>query len=606
MCGIIGSVSQHDVTSTLLKGLYSLEYRGYDSAGIAINTGTSIEFRKVVGDIAELDKLLALNPIAGNYGIAHTRWATHGAPSIKNCHPISNGLVTIVHNGIIENYAHLKSELQMLGWEFETDTDTEVIAHLIAQNMKTMQPFAALSNAVKRLTGLYSFLMIAQELPGEIFGYKKGAPLLIGLADDAMFFASDAVAIAGVAKKMTYLEDGEIAVITANSFKVYNDQDNQLVDKKLQDVQINAAAGKDGFQHFMLKEINEQPKVLANILKSYLTEDDSLIKFPDCEWEFNQIQSVKIIACGSSYYTACAACYWFEELLEVTTYAEIASEFCYKPQKISNSCLYIFISQSGETADTLASLKRVKAEGGLTLALVNVEESSIARLAHSRILTLAGPEVSVASTKSCTAQLMVLSLLSLKVALKAGTIRVDEAKKRLNELRSISESVYSLLLIQDKLDTIVQAITSAIRVLYIGRGDTYPIALEGALKLREISYITAMGVAAGELKHGTIALVDQQTPIVVLAPYNSLFAKTVGSVQGVHARGGRVQLLTDKKGASEMAGIYDNCFIIPQVEHFASPILYSVVVQLIAYKAGVTIGLDVDKPRNLAKSVTVE
>jgi len=606
MCGIIGAVGNKDIHQDLLTGLYNLEYRGYDSAGIALQTESSVETRKVVGGIKKLDELLEAQPISGTCGIGHTRWATHGAPSIENCHPIYNDLVTIVHNGIIENHAALKTELSQLGWKFSTETDTEVIAHLMAEYLKEgLQPLKAVEKVAKRLQGLYAFVAIIKDLPNTIFGCKQGAPLLIGLGNGTTYLGSDAISLSSFTQKVVYLEDGELAEITAASYAMY-DADGKTLTREVKDVSSASSVHKGEFQHFMLKEIMEQPQMLAGILYKYAANMDHNIAFPNVNIDYNEVSSIKLIACGSSYYSACVASYWIEELMPTPVSVDIASEFCYRPQKICPNCLYIFISQSGETADTLSALKRVTSGGGKTLSIVNVEESSIARLAQHHILTHAGAEVAVASTKACTAQLMVLALLSLQIAGKIGMISEEEILSKIIQLQKVSDAVYEILVNEDKLAGIVDAVADAQRVLYIGRGDTYPIALEGALKLREISYITAMGVAAGELKHGTIALVDNQTPTIVLAPYNSLFSKTAGSAQGIHARGGTIQLISNRTGAEELAAISDNTFVLPQVESFAVPMVYSIAVQLIAYKVGIAKGLNVDKPRNLAKSVTVE
>lgn len=606
MCGIIGAVGIKSVSKDLIKGLYNLEYRGYDSAGITIQTEDGAKTRKVVGGIKELDTLLKDRPIEGTCGIGHTRWATHGAPSIKNCHPIYNEQVTVVHNGIIENYASLKDELSQYGFVFNSDTDTEVIAHLIAYYLsKGLDARNAVVAATNRMTGFYAFIALIADTPGTIIGYKHGAPLLIGLGINTFYLGSDAIALASFAKKIVYLEDGELAVITSTDYKLYRDE-NEVVNRDVKTISEGSASHKGQYQHFMLKEIMEQPQMLVKILRHYTSNNGHQIIFPKANIDYNSITSIKMIACGSSYYSAEVASYWMEELMPIPVSVDIASEFCYRSQKIRHDCLYIFISQSGETADTLAALRKVTAGNGHTLSIVNVEESSIARLSQHHILSYAGAEVSVASTKACTAQLMVLALLSLQMAINIDSISEETAISKIMQLQQAGDAVHEVLVNESNLDNIAKAIYAADKALYIGRSETYPIALEGALKLREITYITAMGVAAGELKHGTIALVDEHTPTIVIAPYNNLFSKTAGSARGVHARGGSIQLLSSKAGIQELSDITDNAFIMPQVESFISPIVYSVAVQLIAYKTGILKGLNVDKPRNLAKSVTVE
>lgn len=606
MCGIVGAVGNKDIVNDLLTCLYNLEYRGYDSAGIAVQLDNSVEIRKVVGGIKSLENLIKNEPISGRCGIGHTRWATHGAPSVRNSHPISNPTVTIVHNGIIDNYTALKTELIALGFEFKTDTDTEVIAHLIELYAKKgYDPFDAVTEAAARMDGLYAFVALFHAHENKIFGYKHGAPLIVGIGNDVMYLGSDAIALSAFTKKIVYLEDNECALLDNISYKICDEHGNEK-NKEVREAVAGSGVSIGKFPHFMLKEIMEQPQVLARILTKYISDSSYKITFPNVDIDYTSITSVKIVACGSSYYSASVASYWIEDLIPVNVSVDIASEFCYRSQNICPNCLYIFISQSGETADTLASLKRVSASGAKTLSIVNVEESSIARLAQYNILTHAGAEISVASTKACTAQLMVLALFALQMASSRGDITDSELKSKILQLQQVSDLVYEVLVNEKKMDDIASSIANHDRVLFIGRGDTYPVALEGALKLREISYITAMGIAAGELKHGTIALVDEGTPTIVLAPYNNLFSKTVGSAQSIHARGGPIELLSSDAGVEQLSSMARNFFILPHSDFFSTPIIYSVAVQLIAYKVAVLKGLNVDKPRNLAKSVTVE
>jgi glucosamine--fructose-6-phosphate aminotransferase (isomerizing) len=602
MCGIVGIASKYqEVGEKLINSLKRLEYRGYDSAGIAVYKDESFSFLKTPGKVKELEKLFQKQPLHGVCGIGHTRWATHGVPSYENSHPMVAERVTIVHNGIIENHQKIKQDLEEKGYSFKGETDTEVLCYLLDDILKGHEPLEAIKLLVKKVKGLYSFVFMVKSAPGKIFAVKMGLPLAIGIGDDEMYFGSDAYALFPFTNKLIYLEDGEFSTISPGEFRIFNAKGEPIV-KEVKLVSIQDAEGKTDFDHYMLKEIYEQPRVLSQCFNHYYDVLTKSLNFP--EIDFSSFKRINIVACGTSFYAAMVAKYWFERDARISTNIDIASEFRYKDPIIEEDTLFIFISQSGETADTLAALKYVKEKGVKALALVNNVESSIGNLADYTIPVLAGIEVGVASTKAFTNQLMILALLNLRMQLERdSSVELDVPLISLHELPNKVTSVLSLA---PEIDRIAKTVIHAPMMLYTGRGTSYPIALEGALKIKEVAYIPVEGIAAGELKHGPIALIDASTPVVVIAPDDELFEKTASNLQEIQARGGRIILFSTEERCKELAHLCQHCIEIPSCCQLTSPFLYAVALQLFAYHFGVAKGLDVDKPRNLAKSVTVE
>lgn len=607
MCGIVGIVGKEEVVPLLLSGLKRLEYRGYDSAGIAVANNGMIERCRAKGKISNLEKKLEKTTLSSHIGIAHTRWATHGIPNEANAHPHATDKVAVVHNGIIENFQELRDELTKQGYEFESDTDTEVVAHLITQNLNNgMKPKEATFKTLQKLQGAFALGILFVDYPNMLIAARQGSPLAIGYGDGEMYLGSDALALAHLTKKISYLEDGDWAVITQNEVLIYDKDDTNVERPITTSAASGAIIGKGEYRHFMLKEIYEQPQVIGDTLNGMFNPITRTITMPEMPFEFKNINRITIIACGTSYYAAMTAKYWIEKYARIAVEVDLASEFRYRKPVMPEGGLALFISQSGETADTLAALKYCKEQKQHTLAIVNVTESTIAREADAILHTLAGPEIGVASTKAFTTQLVTLACLTMAIGKTKGTICHETEEELTLAISELPAHIVEVLNHSDEIEQIAHQISEARDVLYLGRGTSYPIALEGALKLKEISYIHAEGYAAGELKHGPIALIDEDVPVIVVAPHNELFEKTASNVLEVVARGGKVILLSDLNGIKKLTNDEIECILMPEVSDFVTPILYSIPVQLLAYYTAVIKGTDVDQPRNLAKSVTVE
>lgn len=609
MCGIIGILATRNVTPLLIDGLSRLEYRGYDSAGICtlMDDGKLVS-RRALGKLQALRDLIEDDPISGIIGIGHTRWATHGAPSTTNAHPHATDKVAVVHNGIIENYKKLRQKLEQEGAIFVTETDTEVIPHLITSFLnKGLSPVESVKSTLKELDGAFALAILFAGYDNLLIGARKGSPLAIGYGEGEMFIGSDAYALSMLTQRITYLEEGDMVVLDRDHAEIYNDQ-FEPVSRKIQLTYISGAPiGKGNFRHFMLKEIYEQPEVIGTTINALYNQATSEVNFPSCPFNLQDISRISIIACGTSFYSGAVAKYWLEQYARIPVDIDIASEYRYRHSMMDPNALCIFISQSGETADTLASLRHVKHHGLHTLAIVNSPESTISREADCTMFTRAGPEIGVASTKAFTCQLAALACFTFALA-KA---RLPQAKwKAINDceqaLLETPSHIIQCLQRDKELHEIAKTMTESKGIILIGRGTNYPIALEGALKMKELSYIQSEGIAAGELKHGPIALIDDQYPVIVLAPHDHLIEKTVSNAQEVAARGGRIISITDEKGAGLLADISSKQIILPDTHPFISPIVYAIPVQLLAYHIAVLKGTDVDQPRNLAKSVTVE
>lgn len=610
MCGIIGIVGIAPVASRLVSTLKRLEYRGYDSAGIATITSDGLERRRSVGKIASLETKLRQEPLVGLTGIGHTRWATHGEANEVNAHPhIADG-VAVVHNGIIENYAILKADLQARGFTFESETDTETVAVFLNSLIKSgLEPQEAVAACLPKLTGAYALGMMFEGYPEMMFGARKGSPLVIGVGKDEMFLGSDALAIAPFTNWVIYLEEGDWCCLTRDNYQIF-DSEGQKVSRPVQQVEIDEdGADKGNYPHFMLKEIYEQPRSLKKTLQAYTHPVHNTIDLPrdiQNQIDFGSISSICMISCGTAHYATRVAEYWLEQLAGIPCKTDIASEFRYREPALLKGTLAIFVSQSGETADTLAALRYCKEAGMQTLAVVNVKTSTIAREADFVVPTLAGPEIGVASTKAFTAQLVALLALSISAGRARGVIS-DESYAEINQqMAGIEDLVEETLKLDTQILSVSELITEADDVFYLGRGVHYPLALEGALKLKEISYIHAEGFASGELKHGPIALITDKTPIVFVAPHDKLYEKSLSNLQEVAARRGPVLLLSDEKGIAEAGSAPSASLQVPDCAPLVAPFAYSVVLQLLAYHTAVLRGTDVDQPRNLAKSVTVE
>ena len=604
MCGIIGIVGTTTVTERLIDGLKRLEYRGYDSSGIAVLDGGILKRERAEGKIKSLEAKLSGAPLDGTIGIAHTRWATHGVPNEVNAHPHFAGRVGVVHNGIIENFLDIRKELSHR--EFKTETDTEVVAHLVDEALsKGQAPIDAFRNSLKKLKGAYAFGLIIDGFDDHIFAARAGSPLAIGLGDDEMYLGSDAMALAMLSQKLIYLEEGDWAVISAEDYKIF-DRDDNPVERDVTLIQGGPAmAEKGNYRHFMLKEIYEQPETVGRTMTNYVDEFRMSSDAPE-GLDFANIDRIIIIACGTAYYAAMVAKYWFEQIAGIAVDIDVASEFRYRKPVVTQGSLFMAVSQSGETADTLAALRYCKEKGLRTAALVNVMTSTMAREADIALPINAGPEIGVASTKAFTSQLTALASLTLaagrarKSLSRDGEIRLTRALIQLPGL--IAES----LLKDPQIERIAHDLSNKSSAFYLGRGAQTAIALEGALKLKEISYIHAEGYAAGELKHGPIALIEDGTPVVVIAPFDTLFEKTISNLQEVASRGAFIILITDESGAASAKDMAHEIITLPSSDSFVSPIVMSIAVQLLAYHTAVALGTDVDQPRNLAKSVTVE
>lgn len=606
MCGIVGIIAERPVAEVLVDGLRRLEYRGYDSAGVATLVNGRIETRRAVGKLNSLADKLTREPLAGTVGIGHTRWATHGRPSEDNAHPHFSTQVAVVHNGIVENYRDLRKELEKKGHIFKSETDTESIAHLITDYLqKGLSPQAATEAALKRLEGAFALAIIFTGHENLLIGARRGSPLAVGYGEHEMYLGSDALALAPLTSRISYLEEGDWVELTLGK-AVVHDEHGHIVERKIHETNLTGAViGKGEYRHFMLKEIFEQPAVIGDNLAALATADNRL-SMPDMPFEWKDISRLTIVACGTAYYAGMVAKYWFEQLAGLAVEIDIASEFRYRGSPMAKGGAMVVISQSGETADTLAALNYAKQHGQKILAVVNVQQSTIARQSDCIVPTLCGPEISVASTKAFTSQLTVLLCLALEAGRARGFITEAKVAEILQALREVPAKINDVLREDHKMQELAQKIADAKDVLYLGRGLVYPLALEGALKLKEISYIHAEGYAAGELKHGPIALIDESMPVVVLAPHDGLFEKTSSNVQEVVARGGKVVMFTDKVGAANMGCKPYWVSILPETHPAVMPILYAVPVQLLAYYTALSKGTDVDQPRNLAKSVTVE
>jgi glucosamine--fructose-6-phosphate aminotransferase (isomerizing) len=607
MCGIIGIVGQAEVASRLIDGLRRMEYRGYDSAGICTLHEGELVRRRAEGKLANLVREVAANPAPGLVGIAHTRWATHGAPTARNAHPHATGEVAIVHNGIIENFSSLRAELEARGRRFESETDSEVVAHLISEQVEAgKEPEEAVALVLPRLRGAFALAIAFRSHPELLIGARLGSPLVVGLGEGESYLGSDALALASLTQRIIYLEEGDWVVITRDGIAIC-DKDNAPVERPVVASGASAAAIEKGtYTHFMQKEIFEQPTVVAQTLRSYLRPLERQVALPQIDFDISAIERITIVACGTSYYAAMVAKYWFEAFARVPVDIDFASEFRYRDPILVPGGLALFISQSGETADTLAALRHCKAAGQTIAVVVNVPTSTMAREADLLLPTHAGPEIGVASTKAFTCQLAVLAALAAHFAVKKGRMNAEEEAEIVAHLLEAPASLNLALEHDDEIKAMAHLIAPARDVLYLGRGPDFPLALEGALKLKEISYIHAEGYAAGEMKHGPIALIDEAVPVIVIAPSGPLFEKTVSNMQEVRARGGKIVLISDAQGLAE-AG--DGCLAtieMPSVHPLIAPLVYAVPVQLLAYHVACAKGTDVDQPRNLAKSVTVE
>ncbi|WP_060507756.1 glutamine--fructose-6-phosphate transaminase (isomerizing) [Pseudomonas sp. NBRC 111124] len=611
MCGIVGAVAERNITAILIEGLKRLEYRGYDSAGLAVYTQQGeLQRRRRIGKVAELEAAVAAEPLTGQLGIAHTRWATHGAPTEGNAHPhFSGNEVAVVHNGIIENHEELREELKGLGYVFTSQTDTEVIVHLIHHTLKTVPDLAdALKSAVKRLHGAYGLALISVKQPDRLVAARSGSPLVIGLGHGENFLASDQLALRQVTDRFMYLEEGDIAEIRRDQVKIWDQAGHPVQRETVQYHEGAEAADKGAYRHFMLKEIHEQPTVVQRTLEGRLGKDHVLVQAfgPQAAELFAKVRNVQIVACGTSYHAGMVARYWLESLAGIPCQVEVASEFRYRKVVVQPDTLFVSISQSGETADTLAALRNAKELGFLgSLAICNVGISSLVRESDLTLLTLAGPEIGVASTKAFTTQLVSLMLLTLALGQVRGTLEAGVEAGLVEELRRLPARLGEALAMDSTVEKTAELFADKHHTLFLGRGAQYPVAMEGALKLKEISYIHAEAYPAGELKHGPLALVDNDMPVVTVAPNNELLEKLKSNLQEVRARGGELVVFADENaGMSNGEGTH--VIKVPHIVDELAPILYTIPLQLLSYYVAVLKGTDVDQPRNLAKSVTVE
>ncbi|MBG6200222.1 glucosamine--fructose-6-phosphate aminotransferase (isomerizing) [Labrenzia sp. EL_13] len=608
MCGIVGVLGNIEAAPRIVDSLKRLEYRGYDSAGVATLIDGGLVRRRAEGKLRNLEAALERSPLSGTSGIGHTRWATHGAPTLSNAHPHQAGSVALVHNGIIENYLELRDEVVAAGAVLSTDTDTEVVAHLIdLARTRGLSPREAVAETLPRLKGAFALALLFAGEDDLMIGARKGSPLAIGHGEGEMFFGSDAIALSPFTDRITYLDEGDWAVLTRDGVQIF-DRDNSPVERPEAKSSVTSSLmDKGNYKHFMAKEIHEQPEVLGHTLSRYFDYTTNTANVAGAEkLNFNKLSRLLISACGTAYLAGLVSKYWFEKYARLPVEIDIASEFRYRETPVSGNDAALFISQSGETADTLASLRYCKENGAAIGAVVNVPESTIAREADMVYPTIAGPEIGVASTKAFTCQLAVLAALALQAGRERGVLSAEREQELVSELTEIPSLALKALAAESEIEKLSQPLSKADNALYLGRSTNYPLALEGALKLKELSYIHAEGYAAGELKHGPIALIDENMPVFVIAPYDSIYEKTVSNMQEVAARGGRIVLITDRKGAEESGGAAENTVIMPDMSDIVAPIIYALPVQLIAYHTAVFMGTDVDQPRNLAKSVTVE
>jgi len=608
MCGIVGILGRGPVADQIVDSLKRLEYRGYDSAGVATLEGDRLERRRAEGKLKNLETRLKAEPLAGHTGIGHTRWATHGRPTESNAHPHATDNVAVVHNGIIENFRELRQMLEKQGAKFASETDTEVVAHLVnSYLLKGASPQDAVKASLPQLRGAFALAFVFKGHGDLMIGARKGSPLAIGHGDGEMYLGSDAIALAPFTDTISYLEDGDWVVLTREVGVIYDEQGAMVNREVLKSGASSFLVDKANYRHFMAKEIHEQPEVVGHTLARYVDMATERVALPlKLPFDFGDLQRISIVACGTASYAGFIAKYWFERLSRLPVELDVASEFRYREAPLRKGDLAIFISQSGETADTLAALRYAKAQGVHTLSVVNVPTSTIARESETVLPTLAGPEIGVASTKAFTCQLMVLAALAVAAGKARGELSDTDEAKLVHGLVEIPRLMAAALATEPQIEKLAREIAKSKDVLYLGRGTSYPLALEGALKLKEISYIHAEGYAAGELKHGPIALIDENMPVVVIAPFDRVFEKTVSNMQEVAARGGNIILMTDAKGAAEATIESLVTIVLPDMAATFTPIVYAIPVQLLAYHTAVVMGTDVDQPRNLAKSVTVE
>jgi glucosamine--fructose-6-phosphate aminotransferase (isomerizing) len=608
MCGIVGILGRGPVAEQLVDSLKRLEYRGYDSAGVATLEGDHLERRRAEGKLKNLETRLRSEPLAGHTGIGHTRWATHGRPTENNAHPHATDRVAVVHNGIIENFRELREALQKSGAVFQTETDTEIVLHLVDSYLaKGIAPVEAVKASLSQLRGAFALAFIFAGDDDLMIGARNGPPLAVGYGEGEMYLGSDAIALGPLTDTIAYLDDGDWVVLTRDSAVIY-DKTNAIVHRDaIKHSASTSLVDKANYRHFMAKEIHEQPEVVGHTLARCVDMATDRVALPvKLPFDFKDIQRISIVACGTASYAGYVAKYWFERLARVPVEIDVASEFRYREAPLRKGDLAIFISQSGETADTLAALRYAKAQGVHTLSVVNVPSSTIARESETVLQTLAGPEIGVASTKAFTCQLMVLAAIAVAAGKARGELSDADETRLVHGLVEIPRLMAAALATEPQIEKLARELSKSKDVLYLGRGTSYPLALEGALKLKEISYIHAEGYAAGELKHGPIALIDENMPVVVIAPHDAVFEKTVSNMQEVAARGGNIILMTDARGAAEATVDSLVTIVLPDMDSTFAPMVYAVPVQLLAYHTAVVMGTDVDQPRNLAKSVTVE
>jgi glucosamine--fructose-6-phosphate aminotransferase (isomerizing) len=607
MCGIIGILGREPVAPAMIEALKRLEYRGYDSAGVATLENGHLTRRRAEGKLRKLEELLERKPLQGQIGIGHTRWATHGRPNETNAHPHATDRVAVVHNGIIENFNELRTELSGRGAKFTTETDTEVIAHLVTDLMNGgLGPIDAVRAALPRLKGAFALAFLFEGENDLLVGARRGSPLAIGHGDGEMMLGSDAIALAPLTSNISYLEDGDFAVLKRGGAQVYDANGNETKRPVLRSGAASFLVEKGNFRHFMAKEIHEQPEVVGHTLSAYIDFATERVVLPELPFDFAKLDRIAISACGTAYYAGLIGKYWFERFARLPVEVDIASELRYREAPFTPGNLAIFVSQSGETADTLATLRHAKEHGQHVLSIVNVATSTIARESELVMPTLAGPEIGVASTKAFTCQLAVLACLAIAAGRARGTLTEEDERNLVRALIEVPRHMSEALALEPEIERLARDIAKNRDVLYLGRGTSYPLALEGALKLKEISYIHAEGYAGGELKHGPIALIDATIPVIVIAPYDRVFEKTVSNMQEVAAREGRIILITDPRGAREATIESVAILTLPDMPPSVTPLVYALPVQLLAYHTAVIMGTDVDQPRNLAKSVTVE
>ena len=608
MCGIVGILGREPVAGSLVDALKRLEYRGYDSAGVATLENGQLARRRAEGKLRNLEARLEREPLKGTIGIGHTRWATHGKPTESNAHPHATDRLAVVHNGIIENFRELREELEKKGAKFGSETDTEVVAHLVTQELKNgRSPAEAVAAALPRLRGAFALAFLFEGEENLLIGARKGSPLAIGYGDGEMYLGSDAIALAPFTDTISYLEDGDSAVLTRKSVEVHDVRGSKVERAVVKSLASALLVDKGNYRHFMAKEIHEQPEVVSHTLARYLDMTAECVRLPaDLPFDFRTLDRVSMSACGTAYYAGLVAKYWFERFARLPVEIDVASEFRYREAPMSPGGLAIFISQSGETADTLATLRYAKEHGQHVVAVVNVPTSTIARESDAVMPTLAGPEIGVASTKAFTCQLAVLACLAIAAGRARGVLSEEDERNLVHALIEVPRLMTEALALEPQIELLARDLAKCRDVLYLGRGTSYPLALEGALKLKEISYIHAEGYAAGELKHGPIALIDEKMPVIVIGPYDRLFEKTVSNMQEVAARRGKIILITDPQGAHETHTDGLSKLTLPAMPATVTPLVYAIPVQLIAYHTAVVMGTDVDQPRNLAKSVTVE